>query len=50
MTGAITSAFQPIHEAKGATFVEEGGWSWVDSYGDLDAEYRAGAPRLRGRN
>jgi len=41
VTGAITSAFQPIHEARGATFVEEGGWSWVDSYGDLDAEYRA---------
>jgi aminomethyltransferase len=37
----LHSAFQPIHEARGATFVDEGGWSWVDSYGDLDAEYRA---------
>ncbi len=41
MTETIHSAFQAIHEAEGATFVEEGGWSWVDSYGDLDAEYRA---------
>jgi glycine cleavage system T protein (aminomethyltransferase) len=38
---SIHSAFQAIHEARGATFVDEGGWSWVDSYGDLDAEYRA---------
>jgi aminomethyltransferase len=38
---SIKSAFHAIHEAKGATFVDEGGWSWVDSYGDLDAEYRA---------
>ena len=41
MTETIHSAFQSIHEARGATFVDEGGWSWVDSYGDLDAEYRA---------
>ena len=37
----IKSAFHAIGEAKGATFVEEGGWYWTDSYGDLDAEYRA---------
>lgn len=41
MSESIKSAFHPIGEAKGATFVEEGGWFWTDSYGDLDAEYRA---------
>ncbi len=41
MSGSIESAFHEIHRAKGATFVEEGGWWWVDSYGDLDREYRA---------
>jgi aminomethyltransferase len=37
----IETAFHEIHQARGATFVDEGGWRWVDSYGDLDAEYRA---------
>ena len=41
MSESIKSAFHAIGEAKGATFVEEGGWFWTDSYGDLDAEYRA---------
>jgi glycine cleavage system T protein (aminomethyltransferase) len=37
----MQSAFHAIGVAEGATFVEEGGWWWTDSYGDLDAEYRA---------
>jgi aminomethyltransferase len=41
VSGSIESAFHGIGEARGATFVEEGGWYWADSYGDLDAEYRA---------
>jgi glycine cleavage system T protein (aminomethyltransferase) len=41
VSGSIKSAFHEIGEARGATFVEEGGWYWTDSYGDLDAEYRA---------
>jgi aminomethyltransferase len=41
VNGSIESAFHAIGQARGATFVEEGGWYWVDSYGDLDAEYRA---------
>jgi aminomethyltransferase len=38
---SIKSAFHPIGEARGATFVDEGGWWWVDSYGDLEKEYAA---------
>ena len=41
MSESIQSAFHALHEAKGATFVEEGGWWWVESYGDLDREYAA---------
>jgi aminomethyltransferase len=37
----IKSAFHGLHEARGATFSEEGGWVWVDSYGDLEREYAA---------
>lgn len=41
MSGSIQSAFHAINESRGATFVEEGGWWWVDSYGDLEGEYAA---------
>jgi aminomethyltransferase len=37
----IRSPFYAAHEALGATFMEEGGWFWTNSFGDLDREYRA---------
>jgi aminomethyltransferase len=37
----IRSPFHAAHAALGATFMEEGGWLWTESFGDLDAEYRA---------
>lgn len=37
----ITTAFHDVQAARGATFVEEGGWSWTVSFGDADKEYRA---------
>lgn len=41
MSESIKSAFHALNEARGATFVEEGGWWWTDSYGDLAREYAA---------
>ena len=41
VSGSIRSAFHGLHEARGATFTDEGGWIWVDSYGDLGREYAA---------
>jgi aminomethyltransferase len=38
---AIRSPFYKVHAELGATFMEEGGWFWTESFGDLDAEYRA---------
>lgn len=38
---AIRSPFYKAHVGLGATFMEEGGWFWTESFGDLDAEYRA---------
>ncbi len=37
---AIRSPFNTAHSALGATFMEEGGWYWTESFGDLDGEYR----------
>src|SRR5215210_3424895 len=37
----IKSAFYDIQDKLGATFTPEGGWFWTESFGDLDAEYRA---------
>ena len=37
---AIRSPFYKAHSELGATFMEEGGWFWTESFGDLDAEYR----------
>lgn len=41
MSDAIETAFHSVQEARGATFVEEGGWYWSVSFGDPDAEYAA---------
>ena len=38
---AIRSPFYKAHSELGATFMEEGGWLWTESFGDLDSEYRA---------
>ena len=39
-SSAIRSPFYKAHAELGATFMEEGGWLWTESFGDLDAEYR----------
>src|SRR4029077_18943814 len=39
-TQAIRSPFYKAHSELGATFMEEGGWRWTESFGDLEAEYR----------
>ena len=41
MSDGIRTAFHGAQEARGATFVEEGGWFWSVSFGDADAEYSA---------
>ena len=41
MSDAIRTAFHDVQEARGATFVEEGGWFWSVSFGDADVEYAA---------
>ncbi len=41
MSDGIKTAFHGAQEARGATFVEEGGWYWSVSFGDADAEYSA---------
>ncbi len=41
MGDVIETAFHRIQEARGATFVEEGGWYWTVSFGDPAGEYRA---------
>jgi aminomethyltransferase len=41
VSDAIKTAFYDVQEARGATFVEEGGWFWSVSFGDADREYRA---------
>ena len=38
---AIKTAFYDIQAAMGATFAPDGGWLWTDSFGDVEAEYRA---------
>jgi aminomethyltransferase len=39
-TGSIKSPFYESAAALGATFMEEGGWYWTESFGDSEAEYR----------
>jgi len=41
MSDPITTAFHAVQEARGATFMEEGGWLWSVSFGDPAAEYAA---------
>ena len=41
MSDPITTAFHAVQEARGATFMEEGGWLWSESFGDAAAEYAA---------
>ena len=41
MSDLITTAFHEVQASRGATFMEEGGWSWTASFGDADKEYRA---------
>ena len=41
MSEPIETAFHASVQARGATFVEEGGWLWSESFGDADAEYAA---------
>jgi glycine cleavage system T protein (aminomethyltransferase) len=41
MNDVIKTAFHDAQEARGATFVEEGGWYWSVSFGDSDKEYAA---------
>ena len=40
-TPTIRSPFYGVQSELGATFMEEAGWFWTESFGDLDAEYRA---------
>lgn len=37
----IKTALHDIEVAMGATFAAEGGWYWLDSFGDVPGEYRA---------
>jgi aminomethyltransferase len=37
---SIRSPFHKAHTELGASFMEEGGWFWTESFGDLDGEYR----------
>jgi aminomethyltransferase len=41
VSDAIRTAFHDVQEARGATFVEEGGWNWSVTFGDPGAEYAA---------
>ena len=41
MNDVIKTAFHDAQEARGATFVEEGGWYWSVSFGDPEREYAA---------
>ena len=40
---AIETAFHEVTSAMGGTHVADGGWLWVESFGDLAKEYARGA-------
>jgi aminomethyltransferase len=40
-TEAIRTAFHEITAAQGGTHVEDGGWMWLDGFGDVQKEYAA---------
>jgi aminomethyltransferase len=39
--GAIRTAFHDVTASQGATFIEDGGWLWVEGFGDVLKEYAA---------
>jgi aminomethyltransferase len=39
-TEVMRSPFYEAAAARGASFMEEGGWYWTEGFGDADAEYR----------
>lgn len=39
--GAIKTAFHDVTEARGGTHVEDGGWLWLEGFGDVEKEYAA---------
>ena len=41
MSDPIATAFHEVQAARGASFMEEGGWYWTESFGDAEKEYRA---------
>ncbi len=41
MSDPIGTAFHDVQATRGATFMEEGGWYWTESFGDTEKEYRA---------
>ncbi len=38
---AIKTAFHDVTEAQGATHIADGGWLWLEGFGDLGKEYAA---------
>jgi aminomethyltransferase len=38
---AIRTAFHDVTEAQGGTHIADGGWDWLEGFGDLDKEYAA---------
>jgi aminomethyltransferase len=38
---AITTAFHDVTESQGGTHVADGGWMWLEGFGDLGKEYAA---------
>ena len=38
---AITTAFHEVISAQGGSHVEDGGWMWLEGFGDVAKEYAA---------
>ena len=38
---AIRTAFHDVTAAQGGTHIEDGGWMWLEGFGDLGKEYSA---------
>lgn len=41
MTSPIRSVLADVQQAQGAGFLEDGGWTWVTTFGDPEGEYEA---------
>ncbi len=41
MNDSVTSVLHAAHQGRGADFVVYSGWTWVTTFGDVDAEYAA---------